>query len=197
MIEIVTHVTHTLCYTVTWKSAGGRKVSPLFWIVLHPGIGTASRRVGVRAGGFFIFGLPHSRRKAGDCGMAKGHENLIPLNRRAKDEQREIQRKGGIANGELRRKKSTIKSLLKDWADSPISNAQLKRQAESFGLDTDEGKAVLTAAILKNALKGNSKYMEYALKLLGEDSAPDDVANDGFVDAFKATAADDWGDDNV
>ena len=131
------------------------------------------------------------------CGMAKGHENLIPLNRRAKDEQREIQRKGGIANGELRRKKSPIKSLLKDWADSPISNAQLKRQAESFGLDTDEGKAVLTAAILKNALKGNSKYMEYALKLLGEDSAPDDVANDGFVDAFKATAADDWGDDNV
>ena len=148
-------------------------------------------------GDFLYFGLPHSRRKAGDCGMAKGHENLIPLNRRAKDEQREIQRKGGIANGELRRKKSTIKSLLKDWADSPISNAQLKKQAESFGLDTDEGKAVLTAAILKNALKGNSKYMEYALKLLGEDSAPDDVANDGFVDAFKATAADDWGDDNV
>ena len=131
------------------------------------------------------------------CGMAKGHENLIPLNRRAKDEQREIQRKGGIANGELRRKKSTIKSLLKDWADSPISNAQLKKQAESFGLDTDAGKAVLTAAILKNALKGNSKYMEYALKLLGEDSAPDDVANDGFVDAFKATAADDWGDGDV
>lgn len=162
-----------------------------------PGIVAFTPCGGVRFGGFFIFGLPHSRRKAGDCGMAKGYDNLIPLNRRAKDEQREIQRKGGIANGELRRKKSTIKSLLKDWADSPISNAQLKRQAESFGLDTDEGKAVLTAAILKNALKGNSKYMEYALKLLGEDSAPDDVANDGFVDAFKATAADDWGDGDV
>ena len=148
-------------------------------------------------GGFYILADRIAAERRVICGMAKGHENLIPLNRRAKDEQREIQRKGGIANGELRRKKSTIKSLLKDWADSPISNAQLKKQAESFGLDTDEGKAVLTAAILKNALKGNSKYMEYALKLLGEDSAPDDVANDGFVDAFKATAADDWGDDNV
>ena len=148
-------------------------------------------------GDFYILADRIAAERRVICGMAKGHENLIPLNRRAKDEQREIQRKGGIANGELRRKKSTIKSLLKDWADSPISNAQLKRQAESFGLDTDEGKAVLTAAILKNALKGNSKYMEYALKLLGEDSAPDDVANDGFVDAFKATAADDWGDDNV
>lgn len=148
-------------------------------------------------GDFYILADRIAAERRVICGMAKGHENLIPLNRRAKDEQREIQRKGGIANGELRRKKSTIKSLLKDWADSPISNAQLKKQAESFGLDTDEGKAVLTAAILKNALKGNSKYMEYALKLLGEDSAPDDVANDGFVDAFKATAADDWGDDNV
>ena len=148
-------------------------------------------------GDFYILADRIAAERRVICGMAKGHENLIPLNRRAKDEQREIQRKGGIANGELRRKKSTIKSLLKDWADSPISNAQLKKQAESFGLDTDEGKAVLTAANLKNALKGNSKYMEYALKLLGEDSAPDDVANDGFVDAFKATAADDWGDDNV
>ena len=197
MIEIVTHVTHTACYTVSWKSAGGRKVSPLFWIVLHPGIGTASRRVGVRAGGFLYFGLPHSRRKAGDCGMARKEDNLIPFNKRTEDEQRKITKAGGIASGIARRKKSTIKSLLKDWADSPISNAQLKKQAESFGLDTDEGKAVLTAAILKNALKGNSKYMEYALKLLGEDSAPDDVANDGFVDAFKATAADDWGDGDV
>ena len=148
-------------------------------------------------GDFYILADRIAAERRVICGMAKGHENLIPLNRRAKDEQREIQRKGGIANGELRRKKSTIKSLLKDWADSPISNAQLKKQAESFGLDTDEGKAVLTAAILKNALKGNSKYMEYALKLLGEDSAPDDVANDGFVDAFKATAADDWGDGDV
>ena len=197
MIKIVTHVTYPLCYTVTWKSAGGRKVSPLFWIVLHPGIGTASRRVCDRAGGFLYFGLPHSRRKAGDCGLARKEDNLIPFNKRSKTEARENGKAGGIASGIARRKKSTIKSLLKDWADSPISNAQLKKQAESIGLDTDEGKAVLTAAILKNALKGNSKYMEYALKLLGEDSAPDDVANDGFVDAFKATAADDWGDGNV
>ena len=131
------------------------------------------------------------------CGMAKRNDNLISIGTRTTAEQRKIATAGGIASGIARRKKSTIKSLLKDWADSPISNAQLKKQAESFGLDTDEGKAVLTAAILKNALKGNSKYMEYALKLLGEDSAPDDVANDGFVDAFKATAADDWGDGDV
>ena len=148
-------------------------------------------------GDFYILADRIAAERRVICGMAKGHDNLISIGNRTKEEQRKITTAGGIASGIARRKKSTIKSLLKDWADSPISNAQLKKQAESFGLDTDEGKAVLTAAILKNALKGNSKYMEYALKLLGEDSAPDDVANDGFVDAFKATAADDWGDDNV
>ena len=91
--------------------------------------------------------------------MARKEDNLIPFNKRTENEQRKITKAGGIASGIARRKKSTIKSLLKDWADSPISNAQLKKQAESFGLDTDEGKAVLTAAILKNALKGNSKFM--------------------------------------
>lgn len=167
--------------------------------------GLSSIRASVRLRAVSVFGLGAfcilAYRMAAErrviCGMAKGHDNLISIGTRTTAEQRKIATAGGIASGIARRKKSTIKSLLKDWADSPISNAQLKKQAESFGLDTDEGKAVLTAAILKNALKGNSKYMEYALKLLGEDSAPDDVANDGFVDAFKATAADDWGDDNV
>lgn len=148
-------------------------------------------------GDFYILADRIAAERRVICGMARKEDNLIPFNKRTEDEQRKITKAGGIASGIARRKKSTIKSLLKDWADSPISNAQLKKQAESFGLDTDEGKAVLTAAILKNALKGNSKYMEYALKLLGEDSAPDDVANDGFVDAFKATAADDWGDGDV
>ena len=148
-------------------------------------------------GDFYILAYRIAAERRVMCGMARKEDNLIPFNKRTENEQRKITKAGGIASGIARRKKSTIKSLLKDWADSPISNAQLKKQAESFGLDTDEGKAVLTAAILKNALKGNSKYMEYALKLLGEDSAPDDVANDGFVDAFKATAADDWGDGDV
>lgn len=148
-------------------------------------------------GDFYILAYRIAAERRVMCGMARKEDNLIPFNKRTENEQRRITKAGGIASGIARRKKSTIKSLLKDWADSPISNAQLKKQAESFGLDTDEGKAVLTAAILKNALKGNSKYMEYALKLLGEDSAPDDVANDGFVDAFKATAADDWGDGDV
>ncbi len=39
-------------------------------------------------------------------------ENLIPTSERSKDEVREIGRKGGIASGEARRRKKTLKEAL-------------------------------------------------------------------------------------
>lgn len=39
-------------------------------------------------------------------------ENLIPQSERTKEEQREIARKGGIASGEARRRKKTLKEAL-------------------------------------------------------------------------------------
>ena len=40
------------------------------------------------------------------------NENLIPMNERTKKEQREIARQGGIASGEARREKATMKKTL-------------------------------------------------------------------------------------
>jgi hypothetical protein len=39
-------------------------------------------------------------------------ENLIPMNRRTKSEQREIARRGGIASGESRRKRKMLREQL-------------------------------------------------------------------------------------
>lgn len=44
---------------------------------------------------------------------APNPDNLIPLNRRSKSEQRAIQKKGGIASGEKRRQLKSFKELLK------------------------------------------------------------------------------------
>lgn len=44
--------------------------------------------------------------------MAKGHENVIPLTRRTKDEQWEIRHKGGLARGAQRRQNADLKKLL-------------------------------------------------------------------------------------
>lgn len=129
--------------------------------------------------------------------MAKGHENLRPLNTRTKEEQREIQKAGGKASGAKRKEKSTVKSIIRAWAENPVVPKHLKKQAEAFGIDTDEGRAILALGMLQNAIKGNSKYLEKVLQMLGEDSPTAETPADGFIEAIKGTAAEDWGDADV
>ncbi len=128
----------------------------------------------------------------------KGHENLIPLNARTKDEQRKIAQMGGKASGEARQEKSSIQKMLKQWADNPVTVKALKKEAENYGLDTNEGRSLLTLALIKGAMQGNTKYMERVLAMLGEDNpASAEAVDDGFMDAIKGSASSDWEDDNV
>ena len=125
-------------------------------------------------------------------------KNLKPFTEQTKNEARESGRKGGIASGEARRQKNTIKSILKQWADSPITVAKLKKEAKSYGIDTDEGRSLITLALIKGAMKGNAKYMERLLDTLGEDALLENNTDDGFDAAIKGTASDDWKEsDNV
>ena len=50
--------------------------------------------------------------------MAKGQDNLIPFNERTEEEQREIARQGGIASGEARREKATMRKTLESGFDA-------------------------------------------------------------------------------
>lgn len=126
-----------------------------------------------------------------------GVKNLKPLNTRAKEEQRAIQYKGGKARGAQMKSEASVQSIIKAWAKNPIVPAKLKAQAEAFGLDTDEGRSLLALGMLQNAMKGNSKYLEKVLQMLGEDSPTAETPADGFIEAIKGTAAEDWGDADV
>jgi len=50
----------------------------------------------------------------------KGQENLIPLNKRTKEEQREIAQKGGTASAESRRKKKALREKLELAMTMPL-----------------------------------------------------------------------------
>lgn len=50
----------------------------------------------------------------------EGQENLIPLNKRTKKEQREITTMGGIASGKVRQEKATFKKAVQWLVDSDI-----------------------------------------------------------------------------
>lgn len=124
-------------------------------------------------------------------------KNLKPLNTRSKSEQRRIQSMGGKANGAKRREKSTVQSIIKAWAENPIVPERFKKQAEAFGLNTDEGRALIALGMLQNAMKGNSKYLDRVLAMLGEDNPTIETPDDGFTAAIKGTAESDWSGEDV
>lgn len=77
--------------------------------------------------------------------------NLIPLNKRTKEEQREIQSKGGIASGASRR---AYKSL--------------KQAAKVFFKENEDAAMSVIQSLYSEALGGNVKAVEKLQDLLGE-----------------------------
>ena len=60
-----------------------------------------------------------------------GHENLIPLNRRSKEEQRVVQAAGGRKSGEVRRRKKQLRETLTKMLSAKI-NPEVELQIEAL-----------------------------------------------------------------
>lgn len=87
--------------------------------------------------------------------MAKGQENLIPLNKRTKEEQREIARQGGIASGKARQEKATFKKTLEMLLDEKNSKGKTYRE-------------LITLGQIKSAIDGKAENFKAILALMGE-----------------------------
>ena len=132
-------------------------------------------------------------------------DNLIPLNRRTKSEQRKIAQTGGRASGRTRRAQKTMKDTLNMLLQKPIRDGKVqKRLASIMGAKNSNitaEQAVLIAQIVE-AINGNTKAAVFVRDTSGNrpppDSVPDtssDYADDGFVDAIKSSARGVWDDD--
>lgn len=112
--------------------------------------------------------------------------NLININSRPLDEQREIQRKGGIANGELRRRRKTQREYLQNALDMKVKTIpQLKKLAEKMGLDIDKAtlQELLTIKLLLNtANKSDVSSLKDIVSVLGEQDETSE--NNGILDAL-------------
>jgi hypothetical protein len=109
--------------------------------------------------------------------------NLIPLNERTKEEQREIARQGGIASGKARREKQKTQQILADLVSIKNKDlAMFNKLATKLGLDGDISiHEVFTMVCLLNSVKsGNLGDLERLSKLLGEDNAKE--SNNGILD---------------
>lgn len=84
-----------------------------------------------------------------------GTKNLIPLNERTKEEQKEITTKGGVASGIARREKATMKQTLEMLLNETNKKGKTYKELATLGL-------------LKGAINGNASNYRTILETLGE-----------------------------
>ena len=102
------------------------------------------------------------------------NENLIPLNERTKDEQRKIQKKGGIASGKARREKADLKKKVNQILEMDVFSPQLKEMLEEKGLSATNQTAIATV-LLQKALKGDMRAIELLAKMNGNEGTKDNL----------------------
>lgn len=114
--------------------------------------------------------------------------NLIPLNERTKEEQREIARKGGIASGKARRKKKLLRQILDEIGESRLNTDEAKDIAKALSMnkrDVTYDVAIMFKAV-NEALDGNIKAMEFIRDTRGQNNKNDNGVNiDITIPVFK------------
>jgi hypothetical protein len=95
-------------------------------------------------------------------------QNLIPANKRTKDEHREIAKKGGIASGKARRKKSNLRKAFETILQAEVASPNVKKQLEDLGFESTNEMA-LAMVMMQKAMKGNVRAFEQISKLTTTD----------------------------
>lgn len=92
--------------------------------------------------------------------MNGGVNNLIPMNKRTKEEQKKIATMGGIASGKVRQEKATMKKTLEMLLDT-IPKSESNPEGKTFRELTTEG-------LMIGATQGKAENYKLMLQLLGE-----------------------------
>ena len=97
-------------------------------------------------------------------------QNLVPMDKRTEDEQREIARAGGIASGEARRKKKTLKEIGDMIGSLDIKNEKVRGLLAKAGIKEEDMVRdvgmMFTLAI--KAGKGDTRSAELIAKIRGQ-----------------------------
>ncbi|MFR8937890.1 MAG: phage terminase large subunit, partial [Streptococcus sp.] len=96
-------------------------------------------------------------------------QNLKPITERSKKEQREIQRRGGIASGKARRKKADLKKAFNTILKADVANENISKQLEALGFEATNEMA-LAMVMMQKAMKGNVKSFEQIARLVAIDT---------------------------
>ena len=107
-----------------------------------------------------------------------GYKNLVPLNKRAKEEQRSIQQDGGIASGVSRRRKRSLKEAADLYLSLPVSDRKMWNKISRRGVDPEDidNQMAMIIGLTIAATAGDAKAAKVIVDLLGEDSHSEEAA---------------------
>lgn len=105
-------------------------------------------------------------------GEKTAKKDLVPLNKRTKEEQKEIAKKGGIKSGEARRRKKTMRETMELMLSAKIPVENVPDELAKIGI-TDEDMTAQTAIIYSQVYKAikerDTRAAEFCRDTLGEE----------------------------
>lgn len=124
-------------------------------------------------------------------------KNLIPLDKRTKSEQREIQSSGGIASGASRRRKRSLKEAADLYLSLPVTDRRVWNKIARDGVDPEDidNQMAIIAGLSKAAALGDPKAATVLFDLLGDADSTENAGDDGFVSALREEALEVWQED--
>lgn len=82
----------------------------------------------------------------------------------------EVAAKNGSKGGKAAHAKKTVAEYLRKWADGEVVSEKNKNALEALGLSEEAtNRTLLVVPLIQKAIKGDTKALQMALELLGED----------------------------
>lgn len=99
-------------------------------------------------------------------------ENLIPTNKRSKEEARELGKAGGIKSGETRRKKKMWKDIANAMLSTPTTEKN-KEILKRYGIDDENAdiNAMIIYRLISQALDGKLDAIRELKEITGNKEA--------------------------
>ena len=101
-----------------------------------------------------------------------GEDNLIPINERTTEEQREIQSAGGRASGAARRRKRALKEAADLYLSLPVSERKRWNALARRGIDPEDidNQMAMIVGLTDAAAGGDARAGRLIVDILGEEA---------------------------
>lgn len=108
-----------------------------------------------------------------------GYKNLVPMDRRSKEEARMLGEQGGIASGAARRRKKSLREAADLYLSLPTSDKRSWNKLARRGLEADEidNQMAMIVGLTERAILGDARAAKVLIDLLGD--GPEEDAGGG------------------